>query len=104
MQLREGLVVLQLCVGESPVTCRTAVTRNHTYANWLQGDLAGNKKCGVVNVLFIYLLSQKEWDPVRVQTARYQVASAGGAGSSELCVGGARSTEGLWCSFWFSSN
>lgn len=38
-----------------------------------------------MNVLCIYLLSQKEWDLIRVQTARYRAASAGGAGSSELC-------------------
>lgn len=71
------------------------MARDHIDANWLRGDLAGNEKCGVVNVLCIYLLSQKEWDLIRVQTARYRAASAGGAGSSELCVGGTRSTRGL---------
>lgn len=46
VQLREVLVVLQLCVGDSPVTCtcRTAVARDHIDANWLRGDLAGNEK------------------------------------------------------------
>lgn len=83
MQPTDGMVVLQVRVGEKCIMYRAGVTKDQTDANWLRVNLAGNKKYIYISFLFFsfcfnpkggFCFNPKgfcEWDPRRMEMSRY---------------------------------
>lgn len=118
MQPTDGMVVLQVRVGEKCIMYRAGVTKDQTDANWLRVNLAGNKKYIYIFFFsFPFVLIQKEGfvltrkDSVsgipegwKCQDTELLLLVELGVGYCVLELHIAAGAAGLWWPFWCCSS